>query len=204
MGISSSAISPLLFPAPNPPRYRPDSFPTEMLWLPRTTGTRLPCFFAQVPQARGVMIYFHGNGCDLGEMALDLREYAAEFQMNVLGVEWTGYGYNLGNSSEGALNQDALDAWTFVVNELKVPPHKIVIFGRSIGTGPAVWLSHRLTIEKVNRFSQYRMERRFSDPARQVDFAKSLHEHSRCGGACSWESGWRSDLQHLVLCGKDP
>lgn len=150
MGISSSAISPLLFPAPSPPRYRPDSFPTEMLWLPRTTGKgKLPCFLAQTPRAKGVLLYFHGNGCDLGEMALDLREYAAEFQMHVIGVEWTGYGYNVGSPSEGALNQDALDAWKFVVTEWKVPSHQIVIFGRSIGTGPAVWLSHRLTIEKV-------------------------------------------------------
>lgn len=95
------------------------------------------------------MLYFHGNGCDLGEMALDLRDYAAEFQMHVIGVEWTGYGYNLGSPSEGALNQDALDAWTFVANEWKIPSDQIVIFGRSIGTGPAVWLSHRLTLEKT-------------------------------------------------------
>jgi hypothetical protein len=50
-------------------------------------------------------------------------------------VEYPGYGISNGLPSEELYDEVAFTVYKFVIENLKVPPSKVVLIGRSIGTG---------------------------------------------------------------------
>jgi hypothetical protein len=65
-----------------------------------------------------------------------------QFKMNVLAVEYPGYGLLKHiASSEKSVQEVVLTVFRFVVDELRVAYEQIFLFGRSIGSGPATYLA---------------------------------------------------------------
>lgn len=56
-------------------------------------------------------------------------------------VDYRGYAENAGSPSEAALVRDAKAVWDYAVNDLHVPPERIVISGESLGGGVATALA---------------------------------------------------------------
>ena len=56
-------------------------------------------------------------------------------------MEYIGYGIYPGSPTAERLLEDAIIVYDFLIKEIKVPESNIIIFGRSIGTGPATWLA---------------------------------------------------------------
>merc|ERR1719229_1443672 len=70
-----------------------------------------------------------------------------QFKMNVLAVEYPGYGLlHHVPASEAALKEVALTAFRFILDELKVAYEQIILFGRSVGSGPTVYLASRFPV----------------------------------------------------------
>lgn len=71
-----------------------------------------------------------------------LKHMRDQFKVNVLAVEYPGYGllHRL-KPSEDAVFEVALTALRFLVDEAKVCYSQVILFGRSLGTGPAVHLA---------------------------------------------------------------
>jgi pimeloyl-ACP methyl ester carboxylesterase len=63
---------------------------------------------------------------------------------NVFAFDYRGFGRNRGRPSESGLYEDALTAYRYLVNERGVPPSRIVLAGRSLGSAVAVELSTRV------------------------------------------------------------
>ena len=86
-----------------------------------------------------VYLYFHGNAETLasrdGRFGLLVAQGAG-----LLGVSWRGYGGSTGSPSEVGFRLDALAAYTWL-HEQGVAPEHLLVFGESVGTGIAVWLS---------------------------------------------------------------
>ena len=59
--------------------------------------------------------------------------------MNVLALDYRGYGQSQGEPSEAGLYLDAEAAYAWLVQ--RVPPHSIVLFGESLGGGLATYLA---------------------------------------------------------------
>lgn len=145
----------ILFPAPRP-SYTADSFPRELIWVPKrgslainedwgpatsATGGDVPCLLLTYPSARFLIIYFHSNAEDLGwcrGFCCYLRE---QFQVHVLAVEYPGYGICPGIPCGKTVMENALAAFSFARADLHWPLDSIKVFGRSIGTGPAMGLA---------------------------------------------------------------
>jgi hypothetical protein len=65
-----------------------------------------------------------------------------QFKMNVLAVEYPGYGLLKHiPSSEKSVQEVVLTVFRFIVDELRVAYEQIFLFGRSIGSGPATYLA---------------------------------------------------------------
>ncbi|CAE7358542.1 aho-3 [Symbiodinium natans] len=77
-----------------------------------------------------------------------VRHMRDQFKMNVLAVEYPGYGllHGISSSSEAALKEVALTAFRFILDELKVAYEQIILFGRSVGSGPTVYLASRFPV----------------------------------------------------------
>ncbi|CAE7304538.1 abhd13 [Symbiodinium natans] len=71
-----------------------------------------------------------------------LRHLRDQFKVNVLAPEYPGYGLlSHREPSEQALNEVALTVLRYLVDEVGVRYSQIVLFGRSLGSGPAVYLA---------------------------------------------------------------
>ncbi len=96
---------------------------------------------ARVPAAtRHVILWFHGNAgsiADRFDMALGFLEFPAR----VLMIDYRGYGRSEGSPSEKGLYKDARAAWNYLLKERGHRPEEIVLFGKSLGGGPAVQLA---------------------------------------------------------------
>lgn len=100
------------------------------------------------PRAAGVILFCHGNAEDLGMCFPFVRHMRDQFKMNVLAVEYPGYGllHGIATSSEAALKEVTLTAFRFILDELKVAYEQVILFGRSVGSGPTVYLASRFPV----------------------------------------------------------
>lgn len=88
-----------------------------------------------------MLVYFHGNAEDIGynyDFTSDLRRY---LKVNVLAVEYPGYGVYEGSPNADQILADADSVYEFARTQLHVEQRNIIIFGRSIGSGPACYLA---------------------------------------------------------------
>lgn len=89
-------------------------------------------------------IYFHGNAGLLGSRGnVGRYRLLREAGFNVLAVEYRGYGASArsGSPSESGFYADAQAAWKHLTRSLEVEPSRVVVYGWSLGSGPAMYLA---------------------------------------------------------------
>lgn len=144
-----------VFPAPQP-SYGAQSYKRNLCWIPwnsvispkrvdegnEANASGIPCLWFPAPKAATVILFFHANAEDLGMSFAVLRHVRDQFKVNVLAVEYPGYGLlHHMEPSEAAVYEVALTAFRFLVDEIGVRYSQIILFGRSLGSGPAVFLA---------------------------------------------------------------
>ncbi|CAF2763424.1 unnamed protein product [Rotaria sp. Silwood2] len=137
-------IEKFLFPAPNPSNYTLTSHDDHLIWLPTEHGSfdipKIPCMIYSPPrQANFFMIFSHGNGCDIGTMDTFMKILSDELNTHILIFEYPSYGLCQGSVdiNKTTVNNHAERAYSFVHETLHWPTDKILMYGHSIGTGPA-------------------------------------------------------------------
>ena len=116
-------------------------------------GEHLVGWWKPPPRAgEGVVLYLHGNGSDLTDRAPRFRDLGQQ-GFGVLGIDWRGYGGSTGKPTEKGLNTDALAAYDWI--RAQRPDAKIVVFGESLGTGPAIVLATKRPVAGVVLDSAY-------------------------------------------------
>jgi len=101
-----------------------------------------------IPQgAPVILVHAHSNGCDIGDMRQTLQSISESLRVHVMSFEYPGYGLHLGSPNMRSIDEAANAVLNFLLNDMKVNPAQIVWYGRSIGSGPATRLAHRLTKE---------------------------------------------------------
>lgn len=104
---------------------------------------RIPVRIYNRKENKPMMLMCHGNGEDIG--AYNPINYANLYDVNVCVFDYPGYGMHSNNSaSEEGCQQDALTVYHYLVNDLSIDPNKIIIYGRSLGTAIACYLTHYL------------------------------------------------------------
>lgn len=108
----------------------------ETVWFKSADGTRLNGFFfeSQLKPEVATIIFFHGNGGNVTNVSW-LGQRFAKRGFNVLLFDYRGYGASDGvTGDESGLYADGDAAVAFLVNEKKVKPEQIVLYGHSLGT----------------------------------------------------------------------
>ncbi len=125
---------------PPPPTY---SDGPGILRLTMPDGVELAARYLPYPSSRFTLIYFHGNAEDLGQDEAHLQDLRSQLHVSVLAWDYRGYGLSGGRPGEPATLRDAETVFTYVINELQVPADRIILYGWSLGGGPAVDLAAR-------------------------------------------------------------
>jgi uncharacterized protein len=112
----------------------------QELWLKTTDSLRLNAlhFKAKTDTAKGIVVYLHGNADNLSRWG----KYAGHFTRNnydILMVDYRGFGKNKGRFSEKGLLADGEAAYNYA--QLYWPQNKIILYGRSLGSGIAAQLA---------------------------------------------------------------
>lgn len=89
---------------------------------------------------RGCILYFHGNTGSIPRWGL-ITEELTSFGFDIFLPDYRGFGMSTGKRTEEILYSDALTCYKKVCE--MYPEKQICIYGRSLGTSMAAWLSAR-------------------------------------------------------------
>jgi pimeloyl-ACP methyl ester carboxylesterase len=130
----------LLFPgAPLPADHRfRFAQPYEEIRVP-VAGATLDALLFPQPRSRGLVFFLHGNAGNLETWTAGIDFYR-RVGWDLFIVDYRGYGRSTGRiGSEAELLADVRAAWDAIAPRYRDRP--IVVYGRSLGTGPAAWLA---------------------------------------------------------------
>ena len=129
----------MIFPRP-PVTYE---LTPDYIELTTPDGVRLAARHWPNPAAKYTALYLHGNYEDLGSIAEYLPRFIAEGHA-VFAIDYRRYGRSEGTPTEANTCADVQLAYDYLRTTLGVPADRILIFGYSLGAGPAVELAlHR-------------------------------------------------------------
>ncbi|MCD4825650.1 MAG: alpha/beta hydrolase [Phycisphaerae bacterium] len=110
------------------------------VWLETSDGPKIHGWWVPADRNRGTVLFFHGNAGNISHRLATIAIFHS-LGMNVLIIDYRGYGRSEGKPTEDGTYRDAEAAWAYLVNERKIPPEKIVVFGRSLGGALAVYIA---------------------------------------------------------------
>ncbi|MBN1517685.1 alpha/beta hydrolase [Candidatus Sumerlaeota bacterium] len=86
------------------------------------------------------LLYCHGNAEDLGDVSFVMELYQ-EHGYNIVAYDYRGYGLSSPGYGEARAYEEVKAVWDWLTQSKGLPPEQIIIYGRSMGGGPAVWLA---------------------------------------------------------------
>ncbi len=129
-------------------------FPFDEVNFEMEDGGQINALHFRVPNARGVVFYLKGNSRSLkgwGKFARDFISKGYDFFM----IDYRGFGKSSGRRTENTLYNDAQTVYKWLRSHY--PEDKIIIYGRSLGSGIAAriasWNDPRMLILDSPYFS---------------------------------------------------
>lgn len=153
-------------PAPTSYHIGDDLFETRVTSFPDPDGFSIPFALWRPPPSSTYeefcLLYSHGNAEDIGLLAPLLSELTHQLGVATAIYEYSGYGpvpHPEQEETEGirrreapteeTLNAEVYAAYNHLRMECGFDPSKIVLFGRSLGSGPTCNLAHRLSAGRL-------------------------------------------------------
>jgi fermentation-respiration switch protein FrsA (DUF1100 family) len=116
----------------------------EPIRLKLKDDTTISAWYIPHPQASNTVLFFHGNGGNMSHRASSISVFQ-QLKLNVLIIDYPGYGESDGSPTEQGIYQSADAAWQYLVSDKKLNSKNIIIFGRSLGGAVAVDLASRVS-----------------------------------------------------------
>ena len=124
---------------PQPPGYRDSA---AVLKLTSSDGAKVSATYLANSTGTFTVLFSHGNAEDIGYV-VPLLEQIRDAGFSVFACDYQGYGTSDGKPTEQHAYDDEDAAYNYLVQTMHVQPNKIIVFGRSVGTGPATDLASR-------------------------------------------------------------
>lgn len=106
-------------------------------------GATLSGLQLKLPNPKGVVFFLHGNSGNLDTWFVNTEIYRQN-NMDLVMIDYRGFGKSTGQiESEAQLRSDVRAAWDFIAPQYV--GKKLVVYGRSLGSGLAAGLSAELT-----------------------------------------------------------
>jgi fermentation-respiration switch protein FrsA (DUF1100 family) len=149
MGVASSkhVVRSIVFDPPEPRISR------EVVDATMDVGSshnfyRIPVIHVRSPDSQIVLIYSHGNAEDISQVYSWCQELSTNLSVDVVAYDYCGYGehridHDNTSATEKNVKQDVEDVVAYT--KLACPNSKIVMFGRSLGSGPSIYAASRDT-----------------------------------------------------------
>lgn len=107
-------------------------------------GVRLYGWVLGEPDAKHNIIAFTGNGEHVGTAERLYTAHARALNARIILFDYRGFGNSEGTPTESGLYEDARAVYAYAANELGWAMGEVILWGRSLGGGPATKLAHEL------------------------------------------------------------
>ena len=119
----------------------------KLIFIPRTKdeNDHIPCLFLRDynSHSKNIIIMFHGNAEDIFGAKSMGHALCQKLHMNIIIVEYPGYSiYNNEPNTDELLSNTTI-IYDFIKEKFQIKDKNIFIFGRSIGTSPAIYLASK-------------------------------------------------------------
>lgn len=114
------------------------NFPYEEVYLSPEKDALLHGLLLKSKEPKGVILFYHGNRGNVTRWG-NIVKYFLQFNYDILVMDYRGYGKSIGIRNEVKLHSDALYAYQYLSKRYN--EERIIIYGRSIGTGVATKLA---------------------------------------------------------------
>jgi fermentation-respiration switch protein FrsA (DUF1100 family) len=114
----------------------------EPVTIETDDGFSLDGWFIPAKDARGVLLFFHGNAGNMSHRLESLKIFNG-LRLSTLIFDYRGYGRSDGKPSEQGTYRDAVAAWRYLTEQRQIAKENIVFFGRSLGGAVAAHLAGR-------------------------------------------------------------
>ena len=131
-----------LFPAP-PSSYVDNE---KLLKIESPYGHPITAVHIEKPQAEYTLLYCHGNAEDLGSAKTNYTALSIRCGYNVLAFDYPSYGTSKGRATPRTVVQAAEMALNYLTETKGIPHNRIILYGRSLGGGPATDLASRFPV----------------------------------------------------------
>lgn len=115
----------------------------ETVKISTVDGLSLDGWYVPAQDARGVLLFFHGNAGNISHRLESLKIFN-RLRLSTLIFDYRGYGRSEGDPSEQGTYRDADAAWRYLTEVRHVARQRIVLFGRSLGGAIAAHAASRL------------------------------------------------------------
>ena len=126
----------------------------EAVEIPTADGERLQAWWVPAENARGVVLFFHGNAGNISHR-LDYLLMFNRLRYTTLILDYRGYGKSTGSPSEQGTYRDAEAAWEYLRHARQAQPGDVVIAGESLGGAVGTWLAAKVKPRAVLLFSTF-------------------------------------------------
>ncbi|XP_054809994.1 uncharacterized protein LOC129311634 isoform X1 [Prosopis cineraria] len=116
----------------------------DVMKLATKRGNEIVAMFVKNPSASLTLLYSHGNAADLGQMFHIFTELSIHLGVNLMGYDYSGYGQSSGKPSEQDTYADIEAAYRCIEERYGVKEEDTILYGQSVGSGPALELATRL------------------------------------------------------------
>lgn len=134
---------------PQPARISPAAAgfaAAEEVVLATSDGEQVIAWHVAPRPGKYVVIFFHGNADALARRVSRFSQLTAD-GTGLVALSFRGYGGSTGRPTEAGLHRDAAAAYAFAA--ARYPAERIVVWGFSLGSGPAVALAVERPLGKL-------------------------------------------------------
>lgn len=123
-----------------------EGVPHDEVWLRTSDGVKLHAWLLHGQRPAGTpartVLFLHGNAGNIADR-LENGILLTRQGLDVLLLEYRGYGLSEGSPTEEGVCRDADAAYDYLLTRPGTSAKNLVLFGRSLGSGPAVDLAAR-------------------------------------------------------------
>lgn len=95
---------------------------------------------------KNLIIYYGGNA---EEVSYNIDDFKRLYNYSTLLLNYRGYGKSDGRPSQEHLFNDALKIFDYITHELNISVDNVVLFGRSIGSGIAIYVASKRKVKHL-------------------------------------------------------
>ena len=149
----------------------------EDVFLVTEDNIKIHGWFIAHPDAKATLLFFHGNAGNISHR-IDSISIFYNLGLSVFIIDYRGYGNSEGTPSEHGTFRDAAAAWDYLVQERRLRPDEIIVFGRSLGGAVAAALAANVTPAAVileSTFTSIKELGKYHYPYLPVSWISRMH-----------------------------